>query len=411
MSIKKKLWAVAAVFVLTTANATPVMAEESLLKALKSGTPLLDLNYRYESADDDLRPERGEASTIRIRAGYKTADFKGFSVLVELESTNNLGSDDYDAFPGPNPNNDRPDKAQYGVIADPLISELNRAYLQYTGFGKTAIKVGRQRVILPTARFVGNVGWRQNEQTFDAFFAQTEVVKDATITYAYLFERHDIVGVRSDMDTHLFDAAYSGFKFGTVTAYAYLLDLDGFSNDSKTFGIRLEGKGKFYDVTFLYKTEYADQSDYADATPDFSVKYLSGELGSTFFGVTAKVGYELLGSDDGKKQAFSTPLASLHKFNGWADRFLATPAAGLEDIYGEVSGSVMGVNLSAIYHDFSSDVGGTDYGKEIDLQAVTKYDKFTFGLKFASYDADHPEMLGGVNKDVTKFWFWIGYEL
>jgi hypothetical protein len=408
MRIKKMLIAVAVV-ALTAANAAPVKAEENLLKALKSGTPLLDVNYRYESADDDLRPERGEASTIRIRVRYKTAEFKGFSALVELESTNKLGSDGYDAFPGPNPNNDRPDKAQYGVIADPLISELNRAYLQYSGLGKTVIKVGRQRVILPTARFVGNVGWRQNEQTFDAFFAQTRVVKDATLTYAYLFEGHDIVGVRSDMDTHLFDAAYSGFKFGTVTAYAYLLDLDG-SSDSKTFGIRFEGKRKFDDVTLLYKAEYANQSDYADAALDFSAKYLSGELGATFFGVTAKAGYELLGSDDGVRTAFGTPLATLHKFNGWADRFLTTPATGLEDIYGEVGGSVMGVNLSAIYHDFSSDAGSTNYGNEIDLQAVKKYDKFTVGVKYAAYDADHPGA-GPANNDVTKFWFWLGYEL
>lgn len=409
MSIKKMLIAVA-VFALTAANAAPVKAEENLLKALKSGSPLLDVNYRYESVDDDLRPERGEASTIRVRAGYKTAGFKGFSALVELESTNKLGSDDYDAFPGSNPNNDRPDKAQYGVIADPLISELNRAYLQYSGLGKTVIKIGRQRVILPTARFVGNVGWRQNEQTFDAFSAQTKFIKDTTLTYAYLFKRHNILGVKSGMDTQLFDAAYSGFNLGTVTVYGYLLDLDGRVDDSKTFGIRFEGKRKFDDVTLLYKAEYANQSDYADAMGGSSA-YVAAELGATFRGVTAKAGYELLGSNDGVRPAFGTPLATLHKFNGWADRFLTTPLAGLEDVYGEVGGSVMGVNLSAIYHYFSSDAGSTGYGNEIDLQAVKKYDNFTVGVKYAAYDAAHPERAGAVNKDVTKFWFWLGYEL
>ena len=41
-------------------------------------------------------------------------------------------------------------------------------------------------------------------------------------------------------------------------------------------------------------------------------------------------GYELLGSD-GVTVAFSTPLATLHAFEGWADKFLATPAAGITD--------------------------------------------------------------------------------
>jgi hypothetical protein len=409
MSIKKKILAVAAVAALIAANAAPVKAEESLLNALKSGAPLLDLNYRYEYAGDDLRPNRGEASTIRVRAGYKTGEFKGFSALVELESTNKLGFDNYDAFSGANPNNDRPDKNGYGVIADPLISELNQIYLQYTGFEKTTIKFGNQRLILPTHRFVGNVGWRQNEQTFTALSAQTKVIKDVTLTYAYLFERHNIIGVKSDMDTQLFDAAYSGFDLGTVTAYGYLLDLDGRVDDSKTFGIRFEGKRKLDPVTLLYKAEYANQSDYADAMGG-SADYVAAELGATYFGVTAKGGYELLGSNNGVKPAFGTPLATLHKFNGWADRFLITPVAGLEDIYGEVSGSVMGVNLSAIYHYFSSDVGSIGYGNEIDLQAVKKYDKFTIGLKYASYDAIHPGA-GPVNNDVNKFWFWLGYEL
>jgi hypothetical protein len=410
MSIRKKFLAVAAVVALTAVNAAPVKAEESLLKALKSGAPLLDMNYRYEYADDDLRLERGEASTIRIRAGYKTGEFKGFSALVELESTNKLGRDDYDAFPGANPNNDRPDKPRYGVIADPLISELNQAYLQYTGFEKTTLKFGNQRLILPTARFVGNVGWRQNEQTFTALSAQTKVIKDITLTYAYLFERHNIFGVKSDMDTQLFDVAYSGFDLGTLTAYGYLLDMDGRVDDSKTFGIRFEGKRKFDAVTLLYKAEYANQSDYADAMGGSS-DYVAAELGATYFGVTAKGGYELLGSNNGVKPAFGTPLATLHKFNGWADRFLATPVAGLEDIYGELSGSVMGVNLSAVYHYFSSDAGSIAYGNEIDLQAVKKYDKFTVGVKFAAYDAVHPGGKLAQNNDVNKFWFWLGYEL
>lgn len=397
-------------FLVSPLTALPAKAEESVMQALKNGAPLLDLNYRYEFSDDGLRPERGEASTLRIRLGYKTGEFKGFSTMLELESTNELGSDNYDAFSGANPNNDKPDNPQYAVIADPLISELNQAYIQYSGDAKTRIRFGRQRFILPTARFVGNVGWRQNEQTYDAFTVQTNVLNDLTITYGYLYGRQDVLGVGETMDTHLFDAAYAGFSpLGTITAYAYLLDLDR-TPDSKTFGLRLGGKQILDEYMLLYKAEYAYQSEYADAL-DFSAPYLAGEFGASYRNVLGKIGYELMGAGNGISSGFSTPLATLHIFNGWADRFLSTPAAGLEDRYGELSISVRGVKLSAIYHDFSSDKGDVDFGNEIDLQVIATFDKFAIGAKLADYHADHPEKTGPENRDVTKVWFWMNYTL
>ena len=33
---------------------------------------------------------------------------------------------------------------------------------------------------------------------------------------------------------------------------------------------------------------------------------------------------------------FSTPLATLHKFQGFADVFLTTPASGITDAYGKL---------------------------------------------------------------------------
>ena len=41
------------------------------------------------------------------------------------------------------------------------------------------------------------------------------------------------------------------------------------------------------------------------------------------------MGIEILAND--KETSFATPLATLHKFNGFADQFLATPSQGLED--------------------------------------------------------------------------------
>src|SRR3546814_1461069 len=56
----------------------------------------------------------------------------------------------------------------------------------------------------------------------------------------------------------------------------------------------------------------------ADATLDWQTFSLNGN-------------YEVLGSDAGVF-AFQTPLATLHKFQGWADLFLTTHSAGVRDL-------------------------------------------------------------------------------
>ena len=56
----------------------------------------------------------------------------------------------------------------YPVVADPENYDLNRLQLTNSSLPGTVITLGRQRILLDDQRFVGNVGWRQNEQTFDA---------------------------------------------------------------------------------------------------------------------------------------------------------------------------------------------------------------------------------------------------
>ena len=65
--------------------------------------------------------------------------------------------------------------------------------------------------------------------------------------------------------------------------------------------------------------------------------------GSLSFGPLGfKAGYEVLEGAPTGGLAFVTPLATLHKFQGWADKFLATPASGIEDAYIAVFGNALG---------------------------------------------------------------------
>src|SRR5690606_30123568 len=121
-----------------------------------------------------------------------------------------------------------------------------------------------------------------------------------------------------------------------ASAYAYLIDIKdlaavGLSSD--TYGLRWAGQAG---ESIRYTFEYATQSEAGDAPVEYSADYILAEVGGKLplsgASLELKVGYEVLGSDDGNK-AFTTPLATLHAFQGWTDRFLATPDAGIEDTY------------------------------------------------------------------------------
>ena len=157
-------------------------------------------------------------------------------------------------------------------------------------------------------------------------------------------------------------------------------------------------------VKWLYAAEFATQTS-TNADTEFDASYVMLEAGAAAGGITGKINWEVLGSDDGA-YGFATPLATLHKFNGWVDQFLTTPQQGLEDLSVSVAGNIAGGNWLVTYHDFSaseSDAEVDDLGSEIDVQYVTKIaDSFSLGLKYASYDGADAAV------DTNKLWVWLG---
>ncbi len=131
------------------------------------------------------------------------------------------------------------------IVADPADTELNQAYLSYGGFYDTDMKLGRQRIILDNARFVGNSGWRQNEQTFDAFSLQNKSLPNTVITYAYLDRVHNITFDEIKLSAHLFNMAYDLAPWAKLIGYGYLLDYDldtGPTKDTQTLWIARPGR-------------------------------------------------------------------------------------------------------------------------------------------------------------------------
>lgn len=59
------------------------------------------------------------------------------------------------------------------------------------------------------------------------------------------------------------------------------------------------------------------------------------------------------------------------------------------------------MKLLAVYHDFTADKGGDDYGKEWDLQALKKINKtYTLIAKYAAYSAG----AAAGKADTNKLW-------
>ena len=378
---------------------SPNLLADAVADALSSGKASGDFRLRYETVDQDNALKDADALTLRTRIGYTTGTVSNFSGTIEFEDVRVVGGiDDYNSTQNGN--------GTYSVIADPETTEVDQAFIQYKDDLAT-VKYGRQVVTLDNHRFVGHVGWRQDRQTFDAFSSVFTPAENLKLTYAYLFKRNAIFAEARDMKSkdHLLNASYTT-SVGTITGYGYLLEQDDASELSyDTFGLRFTGATELDSLKLLYTAEYATQEKDDRAGADFEADYMLLEGGIAISGITAKLGYEVLGSDDGD-YGFATPLATLHKFNGWADQFLATPNQGLVDTYVSVGGGLAGGKWAVIYHEFEADEekgGIDDLGDEIDLVYSRPFGKtYSAGIKYAAYSA------GDTKVDADKLWVWVG---
>lgn len=377
----------------------------SLLDAVTKGTFKLNLRYRYEDVDQGGFDQRGKASTLRTVAGYNTGTWKGLEVYLEFEDVHDLGlsNEHNNAGAGSNWNGvtDRP------VIPDAPVTEINQAYLGWSPVETLPFRVGLQEIVIDNSRFIGNVGWRQNHQSFEAARVAFEGIENLSLAFSYIGRQHNVLGGSQPMDTMHLSAGYTFGKIGTLKAYGMILDYEREAVqglNTSTFGVFFDGSATLSDaLSLIYRAEFARQNDVNNPGNHISAEYIRADIGVKISKVTLAAGYELLGgsAEDGQ---FKTPLATLHKFNGWADTFLNTPTDGLQDLSFSVTAVLGRFTLMGIYHDFSADTGGGDWGTEVDAAVIYKTPwKQEFALKFADYSADD------FATDTTKLWVWTSW--
>ena len=364
----------------------------------------LNLRYRFEHVEQDgLKTTNGDP--IRLRLGYLTPKFAGFQAFAEFEGNTPVFEDDY--------NDTTNGKTEYAVIADPSEGELNQGWLSFDTIPDTVIKGGRQKILLNNQRFVGAVGWRQMEQTFDAVDLINTSLGALSAQGMYIWNVRNIFSQDVNMQSPLLNLKYTFQDIGSLTGYGYWLDYNDpddsgpfpFAFSTQTIGLRFNGSTAVADnLKLLYTAEYASQSDYQDNPEDYTADYyhfigglLAPNSGSMLTNISGKLAYEVLGSDNGV--SFKTPLGTNHGFNGWTDQFLTVPPDGLRDLYGILSSTIAGVKVDLIYHDFRADEGGSDYGTEFDAMLTKRFaSHYTLQAKYANYNADE------YKTDTQKFW-------
>lgn len=388
---------------------------QTFIDALTNGAPLADVRLRYENIEQSNKPKTAEATTLRARLGYQSGEYLGFTGLAEADIVQHIGPRHFnDTING---------LTAYPAIPDPDMVALNRLQLAYSArlFAGTEVMpdfkliLGRQRISFGDARFIGNAGWRQHEQTYDAISAADAPSKDVTFSYAYVARVNRIFGPESPIGTfnshsHLINLVYTGVSHLKIESYAYLLDLvQAPALSTATYGARGEASFPLGSATTLnINAAAAHQQDYGRNPRSVDLGYYLLEGGVGYDGFTGLVGYE--GLQGNGAIGFQTPLASLHLFQGWAETFVTNPPNGIEDIYVKASYGVpvpplvQRLSVTGIYHDYSAEHVRLDYGNEWDAQLEAQIDRrLVLDAAYANFNGK------GAFPDKKAFWLYATY--
>lgn len=368
----------------------------SFAESLENTEVKWHFRYRLEDVDQDNALEDATASTLLSRVTLDTQTYNDFSFKLEVDNVSAVTNrDDYNSTLNGN--------TDYSVVADPEATEINQAALTYSGFDNTKVIAGRQRINLGTQRFVGGVGWRQNEQTYDGVLINNKSINNTNLTYAYINNINTITDGNVDTRSHFVNYDWSLADNMSLNFYGYFLDFkEAPLSSTKTIGARYSLKPTS-DLPFFLNAEFAKQSEYEDNPTNLDADYQLLEVGYQMQNINFIIAQEVLSGDDSiSGQAFQTPLATKHKFQGWADQFLVTPDAGIEDTYFAVNAKFSMQSFGLVYHDFKAEATSQDYGSEIGVNYTSKIDKnLSFVAKLADYSSD------GYSVDTRKVWLML----
>jgi hypothetical protein len=399
--------------------------EYTFLDSIKEGKAMTSFRLRYENVLQDGNGTTptpaplldANALTLRSLIGWQSSPFHNFSVAAQIINVSKLNDhfNDGTSFSAINAASNQPDRLGYAKVVDPDQTNINQAYVDWTGIKNTKFRLGRQQANLDNVRFIGDIGFRQVMQVFDGISVTNKTIPDTSVYLAHFESLNQInTRYRTAGALDIANAKYSISATESVSGYGYFskfddlgfskawFGADGANQSNKTIGARLDGIHPFNpNLRALYTAEYAKQTDYSGGDARINAHYykIGGGVGIDAFNL--RLDQENLSSNNGV-YAFQTPFGTNHLFQGWVDKFLATPKDGIKDTFVTATYRLDDFLFFADYHlinsdrDFVKSTGGTGnkYGKEwnaavtynVNSNVVTKleYGKFTESDQYAA---------------------------
>jgi hypothetical protein len=335
---------------------------------------------------------------MRTLLGFSTKPVDDIAATFQLINVADIAGDHNSIVNG---------QTRYANIPDPAATNVNQAFISYAGIPNLTITTGRQIIALDDTRFVGNVDFRQNMQTFDAVTLTSSPLPDFKATASYIWGIKDILNRHLPTKIFLGEAYWTPRKEAAFEVFTYAYGNDAGSViagaagcglttgpqacNSVTYGLRGHGEVALpSDFKLEYKATYAHQSSYDGGSDLVDADYAqaSGKLvWQKAYNIGAE--YMLMGSNGSGTYGFQTPMATKHAFNGWAEIFLTTPPTGLRTVDAFAGATLFDVTAQAKYYSFRSDYGDKNYGDEWDFSLSYKFSGHVqVGAEYANYHAN-----------------------
>ncbi|MYD44166.1 MAG: hypothetical protein F4W90_09795 [Gammaproteobacteria bacterium] len=377
------------------------------------------VRIRYANIDDNVN-QNANALTASVHITLRTPDLNGFSATLTTEHVNDFGIDSYNDG-GTN------GQVQYAAEVDPSGTELDEGFIQYAN-EDWRVRWGRQYIDFGTGpqRFISSVRWRQNYQTFDALTVDSQVNDKLHVEGAIFEKVYRVIGrdhpnraAREwDMDGFGIHSTYAITP--KVNLEGYALNLDFVDNDllsARTLGLKLDGDCGFVNGSCVI--DLATQSPLSDSVADYNVQYLHTTIEIPFANfakqnTSGSVAFRATLLEGDGENSFKTPLAALHAFAGWSDRFLVnTPTVGLTDIQLRLAEKLLGWDVQANLHHLraSRETEERKFGNEIDLLASRTLGKYKWLFKLAHFQGNEDWRPHSYGTNVTKAWVSVEFAL
>jgi len=383
-----------------------------------------------EAALGRAKGKTGNWVSQQTRLETKAKNDEGLSAFLQLQDVRTWGGEDQ-SFPPPS-------VTGTGTSASAKGLDFHQAYFTVNSFGMEDLKLkaGRQEIVFDDARLVGNIGWIQNAQSFDALrlsYKGTGFDLDVVGAQVLADDTHPVLKpytTAHDQDSY-FTAVHSSFKVGggVVNPFVYTVsnptrlkpgtDSDGNPNTVSIDSLQTVGvfvKQTFGDTKLTFHG--GSQSGNVSPTISHSAYFAALAVAQKIVGSQVSLHYDVYSGDkdktDNQSNAFNALYPTNHAYFGFIDNFLFTPNAGVTDTqlrYGTKIGekAKVGVHL----HKFGTSPGsidpGQDAGSEVDVTLKIKARKglgYQFGLsKFTGAGSTNYGSTGNTTLDST--WAYV----